>query len=419
MPVSERERIAHVLRRLSMGVHSDLAASMTATDSAMARALDLSGPPVVVPAPAHSASDAKPKARAELLRLGEPLGWWFGRMAAPDHMIAERLVWFWTDHFAISMQKVRSADLVWQYHAAIRRYATGSFSDLLRAVAKSGAMLVYLDGIKNSAKQSNENFAREVMELHTLGRDQYTQDDVVAAARSFTGWLVKVPYLPATARSAPPTTPDFGSYLLARRHDAEFKTLLGTRGRFDLDGALDVILGRPATARFIASKLYAALVGLPADAATVDSLAAGFRSGWSIMALVHAIVSTPAFVSDAAVRTIVRSPVEKLVGLAQATGTKHIKVRPALAALRTLGYVPFFAPNPAGYPAGVSLFGPQQLLHAFDLAAAVDPVVPTTDVLERLGVFDASDATRAVIARASDPRQRMLLALGAPEFCIR
>ena len=138
---------------------------------------------MVVPQLPGSASGEKPKPRAELLRMGDALAWWFGRMASPDRMIAERLVWFWTDHFAISMQKVKSADLVWQYHAAIRQHATGSFSDLLRAVAKSGAMLVYLDGIKNSARQSNENFAREVMELHTLGRDQYTQDDVVAAAR--------------------------------------------------------------------------------------------------------------------------------------------------------------------------------------------------------------------------------------------
>ncbi len=181
MPVSERERVAHVLRRLSMGVHPDLAGSIASTDTAIARALDRSGPPVVPPAPARSAPAGKPKARVELQRLGDPFTWWFSRMAAPDHMITERLVWFWTDHFAISMQKVKSADLVWQYHAAIRAHATGSFSDLLHAVAKSGAMLVYLDGIKNSAKQSNENFAREVMELHTLGRDQYTQDDVVAA----------------------------------------------------------------------------------------------------------------------------------------------------------------------------------------------------------------------------------------------
>ncbi len=352
MAVSERERVAHVLRRLSMGVHPDLASSIPSAGEAITRALDLSGPPAVVPVLPKSASGDRPKPRAEILRMGDAFAWWFGRMASPDRMIAERLVWFWTDHFAISMRKVRSADLVWQYHATIRQHATGSFSDLLRAVAKSGAMLVYLDGIKNSARESNENFAREVMELHTLGRDQYTQDDVVAAARSFTGWIAKLPYLPATEKAAPSSTPDFGSYLLARRHDAEHKTLLGAGGTFDLDGALDVILAQPATARFVAAKLYVALVGLQPDAATVETLATAFRSGWSIMALVHAIVDTPAFRSDAAVRTIVRSPVEKLVGLAEATTTANIKVpsrvdRAPYARLR-----PVLRPEPRGLPHG-------------------------------------------------------------------
>jgi uncharacterized protein (DUF1800 family) len=404
-----------------MGVQPDLAASLATAGGAITRALDLSGPAAVAPGLARAASNDKPKPRAELLRLGDALTWWFARMAAPEQMIAERLVWFWTDHFAISMQKVRSADLVWDYHATIRRHATGSFADLLHAVAKSGAMLVFLDGIQNSVKQRNENFAREVMELHTLGRDQYSQADVVAASRSFTGWLARLPYSPGTERSVPANTPEYGSYLLARRHDAGPKTLLGATGTFDLDRALDVILSQPATARFIAAKLYRALVGLTPDAATVDALATRFRGDWSIIDLVHAIVERPDFVSDAAVRTIARSPLEKLVGLAEATGTKQIKVRPALTALRTLGYLPFFAPNPAGYPSGPALYGPQQLVHSFDLTAAGDPVVtgPAADVLARFGVFDASTNTREVIARTTDARRRTLLALGSPEFCLR
>ena len=189
-----------------MGTHPDRAASLSTATDAISAALDLSATgaaPLALP----PSNGGKPNVRAEVARLGGAYQWWFGRMASPEQMIAERLVWFWTDHFAISMQKVRSADLVWQYHATIRQHATGSFADLLRAVAKSGAMLVFLDGIKNSAQQRNENFAREVMELHTLGRDQYSQDDVVAASRSFTGWLARLPYSPATERSAPASTP--------------------------------------------------------------------------------------------------------------------------------------------------------------------------------------------------------------------
>ena len=182
-----------------------------------------------------------------------------------------------------------------------------------------------------------------------------------------------------------------------------------------------MILSQPVTARFIAAKLYRALVGLTPDAATIDALATGFRSNWSITELVHAIVERPAFVSDDAVRTIARSPLEKLVGLAQATGTARVKVGPALTALRTLGYLPFFAPNPAGYPAGAALYGPQQLLHSFDLAFAVGETVPgrPEDVLARFGVFDASSTTRAVVERTANAHQRTLVALGSPEFCLR
>jgi uncharacterized protein (DUF1800 family) len=422
--VSERERTAHVLRRLSMGPQPELASSLTSSQEAISRSLDLSTPasipPVLPPAPPA----VTPKIHTEVGRLEDAWAWWFARMASPQRMIDERLVWFWTDHFAISMQKVRSADLAWQYHSTIRRLATGSFADLLHAVARDGAMLVYLDGVRNSARQRNENFAREVMELHTLGRDHYTQSDVVAASRAFTGWIVRSPYVPATERAAPPGTPEFGSYFIARRHDGGTKTLLGVTGQLDLDHALDVILSQPATAIFVATKMYRAFVGLDPDEATVTDLAATFRRDWSITSLVHAIVERPAFRSDAAVRTITRSPVEKLVGLAQAAGgtTKNIKnMRSALTTLYALGYLPFFAPNPAGYPSGSALIGPQQLVHAFDLLHAVDEVVSgdAPDTLARFGIFDAGAETRAAMAKAATPRMRTLLALGTPEFAVR
>ncbi len=421
MAVSERERTAHVLRRLSMGTQPELASSLTSSEDAISRSLDLSAPDAVPPVLPTAPPAVAPKVRTEVGRLADGYAWWFARMASPQRMIAERLVWFWTDHFAISMQKVRSADLVWQFHSTIRRLATGSFADLLRAVAKDGAMLVYLDGIRNSARQSNENFAREVMELHTLGRDHYTQLDVVAASRAFTGWRVRNPYVPATERSAPSGTPEFGSYFLAPRHDGGGKTLLGVTGPLDLDRALDVILSQPATAGFVATKMYRAFVGLEPDEATGADLAATFRRDWSITSLVHAIVERPAFRSDAAVRTIARSPVEKLTGLAQATGTTRVNMQSALTTLRTLGYLPFFAPNPAGYPKGSALIGPQQLVQAFDLSNAVDGVVSENarDTLARFGIFDADAATQAAMNKAATGRMRTLLALGTPEYAVR
>jgi uncharacterized protein (DUF1800 family) len=417
--VSAREQTAHVLRRLSMGPQPDLASTLPNAQAAIARALDLSAALPAAPALPPS-TDPQPNVRAEFTRLLDSYSWWFGRMASPDRMIEERLTWFWIDHFAISLLKVRSADLVWQFHDTIRSHATGSFADLLHAVAKQGAMLVYLDGLENSVNERNENFAREVMELHTMGRDQYTQDDVVAMARSCTGWVVKLPRFAGTERAAPPGTPQFASYMIPRRHDNGTKTLLGETGNFDLDGALDVILSKPVTARFIAGQLYAALVGAPPAPTTLDKLAPAFARDWSIMNLVVAITQHPAFLADLSVRTITRSPVEKLVGVAQATNSP-IEIRPAFNALKTLAYIPFFAPNPAGYPKGDSLLGPQQLVHSFDLGEAVRQPVrgSAAEVLARFGVFDASTQTTNALANASNARLRTLLALGSPEFTVR
>ena len=112
----------------------------------------------------------------------EMVDWWVGRMQQPDRLVEERLTWFWHDHFATSVAKVRVPYLMWQQHLTLRQHATGNFADLLKAVARDPAMLLYLDGITNAADERNENFGRECLELFTMGRDGgYTQDDVVAA----------------------------------------------------------------------------------------------------------------------------------------------------------------------------------------------------------------------------------------------
>ena len=132
-------------------------------------------------------------------------------------------------------------------------------------------MILYLDGITNAVQERNENFGRECLELFTMGRDGgYTQNDVVEASRSFTGWIVNLPGRPfSRALSADPWTAVF----LPQRHDAGSKTLLGKTGTFDMDGALDVILENPSTARFVTTKLYRELVGLNPSRKTVDRLA--------------------------------------------------------------------------------------------------------------------------------------------------
>ena len=160
-------------------------------------------------------------------------------MQQPDRMIEERLTWFWHDHFATSVVKVREPYLMYRQHLTLRNHATGNFADLLKAVARDPAMLVYLDGITNAADERNENFGRECLELFTMGRDGgYTQDDVVAASRAFTGWVVDLPGRRFSARLEQLTgVQPWDAVFVARRHD---------------DGVEDAARGRPARSTWTA-----------------------------------------------------------------------------------------------------------------------------------------------------------------------
>jgi uncharacterized protein (DUF1800 family) len=291
-------------------------------------------------------------------------------------------------------------------------------------------MLLYLDGITNSAQERNENFGRECLELFTMGRDGgYTQNDVVEASRAFTGWVVNIPGRPFARRlrGAP-----WSAVFIAQRHDAGTKTLLGTKGAFDMDDALDVVLDQPSTAQFVSTKMYRELVGLEPSRATVDRLAKRFRRDYEIMPLVTEIAQDEAFVSDEAVRAKYRTPVEKVVGILQATGTevsalgRRVGRRAGSSsvgnALRTMSFLPFVPPNVGGYPKGARLLGPHNLLHTFDLLQAVG-VRPTgreaiDDLFARFGLHDVSDRSRKVVQRAPDASTRLALVATSPEFTL-
>ena len=233
-----------------MGVHVDVVRTVESTTDAIDTALDLSTP---APQPLEFPVPADYEAARNVGAIAQPIGWWLGRMASGERLVEERLVWFWHDHFATSIAKVRIPYLMWQQHLTLREHATGNFGELLHAMARDPAMILYLDGITNAVQERNENFGRECLELFTMGRDGgYTQNDVIEASRSFTGWVVNIPGRPfARALRGDPWTAVF----LPQRHDAGSKTLLGTTGAFDMDGALDVILANPSTARFVAREV--------------------------------------------------------------------------------------------------------------------------------------------------------------------
>ena len=424
--------VAHVLRRLSMGTQPDLVSATADADAAIARALDLSAPAA---APLQFAVPADYDSGTVAGAIAAPITWWVGQMQSSPRLIEERLVWFWHDHFATGLQKVRVPYLLWQQHQLLRTHATGNFATMLKAIARDPAMLSYLDGVTNTAAERNENFGREVMELFTLGRGNYTERDVVEASRAFTGWVVNFPGRPASARLAS-VAPPWGSGFVPSRADTGSKTLLGTTANLDMFGALDVLLDHAATAPRIAGKLYQELVGLPPSDKTAKRLGKVFRdAGWEIMPLVEAIVAERAFTSEAAVGAKARTPIEKLVGIVQAIPPVTLdlgRVNRRIAsngrqtglsdALRTLGYVPFVPPNVAGYPKGLRLVGPHQLVHTFDLLSVYPaaPVVPRKldDLLARFALHSVSGRSRAVLARESDPTRRLALVVSSPEYAV-
>ena len=281
--------------------------------------------------------------RADLrnrVRMGLELrGWWLREMASTGSPLTERMTLFWHNHFVSAQPKVRWAQLMYRQNALLRRHALGRFDLLLHEIAKDPAMLVYLDTALNRRGAPNENFAREVMELFTLGEGRYAEADVREAARAFTGWS----FDPETSR------------FVFRRfaHDGGQKTLLGRTGAFDGDAVLDILLAQPSTAEFIVAKLWREFVSPAPDPSRVRSIAARFQaSGWRIDVAVRALLLQPELVQRSEDNALVKSPVELVIGLLRQSGGELAAPVAAAVALAGMGQNLFAPPNVRGWTGG-------------------------------------------------------------------
>ena len=405
--------MSHVYKRLGIGPNPDRVASASSPEDAIAAILDASRTPIEV------MSMDPPADREEyrdVARVAPLIAWWLEQMAFSADPLTERMTWFWHDHFATSIRKVRAPYLMWLQHRTIRRLALGPFSDLLVAVAKDPAMLIYLDGAQNNADAVNENFAREVMELHTMGTGEYTQTDVTEAARALTGWLFHLPFNERVVVAAG-ARPEWEAFFVPARHAQGSKTVLDVTSDHDLDSIVELLVEHPATQRRIASKLFEALTARPPTTDELDHLTSRWSTTDPTSVLVEAIVELPAFLDVASLDTRIKTPVERLIGLVQAYGDGI----PAEAsyALHAQSYLPFNPPNPAGFPSGETLIGPHQLVHAFDFLHVIDApaAASTADVFERLGLYDVEDRTRSVVEAAA-PSHRLPLAVNSPEYAL-
>jgi uncharacterized protein (DUF1800 family) len=275
--------------------------------------------------------------------------WWLGEMIASPSPLTERLALFWHNHFATSQQKVRSVQLMYRQNLLLRRESLGNFATLLRGIAKDPAMLVYLDNAGNRKQAPNENFAREVMELFTLGEGQYTEHDIKEAARAFTGWSLDR---------------DSGEFTYRRIwHDYGEKTLFGRTGRLDGEDVLEALLARPETSQFIAAKLWREFVSPSPEPREVARWAAILRDArYEIKPLMRAVLTSDAFWARENRGTLVKSPVDLVAGTLRTFGIHPADLRPAVFACAALGQNLFAPPNVKGWPGGVAWIDSATLL---------------------------------------------------------
>jgi uncharacterized protein (DUF1800 family) len=275
--------------------------------------------------------------------------WWVEEMLVTDQPIVERMTLFWHNHFTSSLQKVRFAPAIYFQNALFRREALGNFATLLRSVARDPAMLIYLDGVRSVARQPNENFGRELLELFTLGEGHYSEADIKAAARAFTGWSID------------PNTGAFADH--AQQHDGGEKTFLGQTGRFGGDDIIAILLRNPRTAETIVRKLWLEFVSLKPDPEEVTRLAAVFRtSGYEIKPLVRALLLSPAFRDPANRGGLIKSPVDLIVGSVRVLGLPVPEKTGLVRMMQGLGQVPFDPPNVKGWAGGESWISTYTLL---------------------------------------------------------
>lgn len=265
--------------------------------------------------------------------------WWIQEMATTPTPITEVMTLFWHNHFTSSLQKVKAPVLLYRQNRLLRREALGNFARLLKAVARDPAMLIYLDGAKSRKDAPNENFARELFELFTLGEGHYRETDIKEAARAFTGWSVN-------RRTA-------GFSFRGQWHDDGDKTVLGSSGALDGDDVIETLLDQPQTATFIVEKLWRHFVSEEPDREEVRRLARLFReTGYEIKPLLAALFTSDAFWAPENRGRLIKSPVDYIVGTVRLFNLPVSDYRDLARLSRRLGQDLFNPPNVKGWPGG-------------------------------------------------------------------
>lgn len=338
-PASEVEQFSRLTREQA----SDTLLSWTGAARASPASLAPSwvNEPVIVPRRLREMSTEDRQAMQRMFnqRGMEMRVWWMQEMLTTPSPLTEKMVLFWHNHFVSSTQKVRQPQYMYRQHMLLRRHALGNFGEMLHAIARDPAMVIYLDSASNRKGRPNENFARELMELFTLGEGHYTENDVKEAARAFTGWSID---------------PERGEFLFRPlAHDDGAKTVLGQSGNLDGAAVLDILLAHPRTAEFIVAKLWREFVSPNPDAAEVRRIGAIFRdSQYDIRTALRAMLNSDAFHEARNRASLIKSPVDLVVGTLRQFQFTTGDVQPFAVTVAQLGQNLFAPPNVKGWPGG-------------------------------------------------------------------
>ncbi len=292
--------------------------------------------------------------RASMLETRRLAYWWAERMLITPRPLEEKMTLFWHNHFANSEAKIRDYRKLQLQNATFRKHATGNFRELLIATAQDPAMLYFLDAGQNIKGAPNENFAREIMELFTLGDGNYTEKDIREAARAFTGW----------------NTDDLVFLVDDDKHDSEEKIVLSNIGNFDGVDVINILLAQESSAKFLVKKIYKEFVSEYYDEKTINSLAHILRENdYELKPLLKTIFLSKDFYSSNAMGTHIKSPVVLIVNTYKKLGLHEIPGIPDFNEASTLmGQTLFWPPTVAGWAGGKSWITPGLLMERGNFA---------------------------------------------------
>lgn len=288
---------------------------------------------------------------------------WLYRMTFSPHPLKERLTLFWHNHFATSQAKVNNLALMHEQNAIFRKHALGRFGAMVEEIAFDPAMLIWLDAETNQKGQPNENLARELFELFTLGVGNYTEKDIKEAARALTGWTLrdgKVEFDPS-------------------RHDAGEKTILGQTGRFTAGDVVRIALSQPACGKFLVRKLFREFISETVEPSEemLAPLVEGYRlRDYDTAWLMETMLSSWVFYSPASIRQKIKSPVDFVVGNLRSLEGQASPVKMA-EACDQMSQSLFHPPSVKGWDGGTAWINSTTLLHRQNLAFALSTAPDT------------------------------------------